>query len=80
MPEPTASAPSARLTEGEFEVGGEEIPVTVDCFLRGVFWIAGIEYAQVRVPTDEIQHGSFRVFAVPRKLVRVPPLVAGKKV
>ncbi len=70
-----------QLSEGEAEIYGlTEIPVTVDGFLRRIFNCAGLQRAQVYIPTEDIQIGSFHVVVVPRQLVRVPLRLRGAKV
>lgn len=71
---------SCRLTEGEVEIFGDDIPVAVDGFLRSISVVGGVERAQIKIPTDDIAPGSFRMIAVPRSAVRVPPMVRGPKI
>lgn len=85
MPDPTEpcgaspTAAPAPLAPGEAEIIGDPIPVTIDAFLRSIFRIGDVDYCSIKIPTDEACPGSFKVFAVPRSLVRVPAMIRGTK-
>jgi len=76
--------PAAPLTPGEAEIFGDPIRVTVDGLLRGLFTfdVDGrlIDYGSVLFPDDDLAVGAWKIFSVPRKLIRVPPMIRGMKV